>query len=142
MAILPALNGREVVKIFEADGWRIARQRGSHIILVKDKHIATLSVPEHREVAKGTLRSLIRASGLTPDEFIAKDCDDSAKLPLDVDECAALDAIVTFPADGTVRVGFLEVDWFWIAGAGESGSTTRSPTKTAAFAATYFREFC
>jgi predicted RNA binding protein YcfA (HicA-like mRNA interferase family) len=71
MAILPALSGREVVKIFEADGWRIARQRGSHIILVKDGYIATLSVPDHREVAKGTLRSLIRASGLTPDEFIS-----------------------------------------------------------------------
>jgi predicted RNA binding protein YcfA (HicA-like mRNA interferase family) len=54
MAILPSLSGREVVKIFEADGWRIARQRGSHIILVKDGHIATLSVPDHREVAKGT----------------------------------------------------------------------------------------
>jgi predicted RNase H-like HicB family nuclease/predicted RNA binding protein YcfA (HicA-like mRNA interferase family) len=70
MAILPSLSGREIVKIFQADGWRIARQRGSHIILVKDGHIATLSVPDHREVAKGTLRSLIRASGLTPDEFI------------------------------------------------------------------------
>jgi len=70
MAIFPALSGREVVKIFEADGWGIARQRGSHIILVKDGHMATLSVPDHREVAKGTLRSLIRASGLTPDQFI------------------------------------------------------------------------
>jgi predicted RNase H-like HicB family nuclease/predicted RNA binding protein YcfA (HicA-like mRNA interferase family) len=54
MAILPSLSGREVVKVFEADGWRIAWQRGSHIILVKDGHIATLSVPDHREVAKGT----------------------------------------------------------------------------------------
>jgi len=61
------------VKIFEADGWRIARQRGSHIILVKDGHIDTLSAPDHRELAKRnrTLRSLIRASGLTPDEFIS-----------------------------------------------------------------------
>ena len=40
MSILPALSGREVVKIFQADGWRIARQRESHIILVKDGHIA------------------------------------------------------------------------------------------------------
>ena len=41
------------------------RQRGSHMILVKAGHMATLSVPDHREVAKGTLRSLIRSSGLT-----------------------------------------------------------------------------
>jgi hypothetical protein len=33
--------------------------------------MATLSVPDHREVAKGTLRSLIRASGLTVEEFAA-----------------------------------------------------------------------
>jgi hypothetical protein len=32
--------------------------------------MATLSVPDHKEVAKGTLRSLIRASGLSVDEFI------------------------------------------------------------------------
>jgi predicted RNA binding protein YcfA (HicA-like mRNA interferase family) len=71
MAVLPALSGREVVKVFQENGWHIARQRGSHIILVKDRHVATLSVPDHREVAKGTLRSLIRASGLTPDQFIS-----------------------------------------------------------------------
>jgi predicted RNA binding protein YcfA (HicA-like mRNA interferase family) len=44
--------------------------RGSHIILVKEGSIVTLSVPDHREVAKGTLRSLIRSSGLTVEEFI------------------------------------------------------------------------
>jgi len=71
MAVLPALSGREVVKVFQENGWHIARQQGSHIILVKDRHVATLSVPDHREVAKGTLRSLIRASGLTPDQFIS-----------------------------------------------------------------------
>ena len=71
MAALPTLSGRELVKVFEAQGWRIARQRGSHIILVKEGQMATLSVPDHREVAKGTLLSLIRASGLTPDEFIS-----------------------------------------------------------------------
>jgi hypothetical protein len=41
------------------------------MILVKDAHMATLSVPDHREVAKGTFRSLIRSSGLTVEEFAA-----------------------------------------------------------------------
>jgi predicted RNA binding protein YcfA (HicA-like mRNA interferase family) len=49
----------------------MVRQRGSHMILVKDGHMATLSVPDQREVAKGTLRSLIRSSGLTAEEFAA-----------------------------------------------------------------------
>lgn len=69
MARLPILSGQKVVYIFERLGWRVARQRGSHIIMVKPNHIATLSVPNHKEVAQGTLRSLIRASGITVDEF-------------------------------------------------------------------------
>lgn len=71
MPRIPSLSGREVVKIFEALGWVVARQRGSHIVLVKENHLATLSVPDHREVAQGTLRSLIRSAELTVTEFLA-----------------------------------------------------------------------
>jgi len=71
MPTLPNLSGKAVVKAFERDGWTKARQRGSHVVMVKDGSMATLSVPDHKEVAKGTLRSLIRASGLSVDEFIA-----------------------------------------------------------------------
>jgi len=67
---VPLLSGREVVKVFRRLGWDIARQQGSHIILVKEGHIATLSVPDHREVARGTLRSLIARAGLTIEEFL------------------------------------------------------------------------
>ena len=70
MPSLPNLSGREVVRAFAKDGWQMARQRGSHMILVKDGHPATLSVPDHKEVAKGTLRSLIRSSGLTVERFM------------------------------------------------------------------------
>ena len=70
-AKLPVLSGRDVVRAFAASGWEIARQRGSHIILVKSGSSATLSVPDHREVAKGTLRSLIRDAGLSVEEFVA-----------------------------------------------------------------------
>ncbi len=71
MPSLPALSGREVVKAFACDGWQMVRQRGSHMIMVKTGHMATLSVPDHREVAKGTMRSLIRSSGLSVEEFLA-----------------------------------------------------------------------
>jgi len=71
MASLPVLSGLEVVAIFEKLGWQFVRQSGSHLILVKAGESITLSVPNHREVAKGTLRSLIRASGLTVSEFVA-----------------------------------------------------------------------
>ena len=70
MPPVPLLRPREVVKTFEKLGWEIARQRGSHIILTKKSHIATLSVPNHPEVARGTLRSLIARSGITLEEFL------------------------------------------------------------------------
>jgi hypothetical protein len=42
------------------------------MILVKPNHMATLSAPDHNDVAKGTLRSLIRAAGLTAEAFVAE----------------------------------------------------------------------
>ena len=71
MAKLPVISGADAVRAFEALGWVVARRQSSHIILVKDGETATLSVPDHAEVAKGTLRSLIRAAGVTVAEFVA-----------------------------------------------------------------------
>ena len=70
MPPIPLLRPREVIKTFEKFGWQVARQKGSHIILTKEGHIATLSVPNHPEVARGTLRSLITKAGMTIEEFI------------------------------------------------------------------------
>lgn len=69
MPITPLLNAHEVVKVFESFGWRVSRQNGSHIVMVKEGNPATLSVPNHKPVARGTLRSLIRDAGLTVSEF-------------------------------------------------------------------------
>ncbi|MBI4657824.1 MAG: type II toxin-antitoxin system HicA family toxin [Verrucomicrobia bacterium] len=69
MPALRVLSGRKAVRVFGKLGWQVARQRGSHIILVKEGENVTLSIPDHKEVAKGTLRSLIRAAGITVDEF-------------------------------------------------------------------------
>jgi predicted RNA binding protein YcfA (HicA-like mRNA interferase family) len=69
MAKLPAISGAEAVRAFERVGWRRSRQRDSHLVLLKEGHMASLSVPQHRELAPGTLRSLIRASGMSAEEF-------------------------------------------------------------------------
>ncbi|MDE2786505.1 MAG: type II toxin-antitoxin system HicA family toxin [Chloroflexota bacterium] len=71
MPRLPVLSGEQTVRNFERFGWDVARQRGSHIVMTKPGEIATLSVPDHSTVAKGTLRSLIRDAGLTVAEFCA-----------------------------------------------------------------------
>jgi len=69
MPQLPVMSRREVVRVLERHGWAVARQRGSHVVMVKPGSNVTLSVPDHKEVAKGTLRTLIRAAGLTVQEF-------------------------------------------------------------------------
>jgi predicted RNA binding protein YcfA (HicA-like mRNA interferase family) len=69
MPKLPVVSGAQALRAFERAGWRVDRQRGSHVIMLKPGHIASLSIPQHRELAPGTLRSLIRAAGLTVEEF-------------------------------------------------------------------------
>lgn len=70
MPPVPVLRPRDVIRAFRRLGWRVVRQRSTHIIMVKDGHRATLSIPDHSEVARGTLRSLISKAGLTVDEFL------------------------------------------------------------------------
>ncbi len=70
MASLPSVSGEQAVRALERAGWLKDRQRGSHAILIKPGHPATLSVPQHRELASGTLRALIRAAGMTVNQFV------------------------------------------------------------------------
>ena len=72
MPALPLISGSEAKKAFERLGWQFVRLHETHMILVKHENPASLSVPDHREVARGTLRSLIRSAGLTVEEFISE----------------------------------------------------------------------
>lgn len=67
---LPLVSGREAVKAFEKASWVFKRHESSHMILGKAGVRYNLSVPDHRQLKRGTLRSLIRKAGLTVDEFI------------------------------------------------------------------------
>ena len=61
-------SSREVLAALRKAGFEQVSQRGSHVKL-RDPAGRTVIVPEHREVARGTLRSILRQAGLTPDEF-------------------------------------------------------------------------
>jgi predicted RNA binding protein YcfA (HicA-like mRNA interferase family) len=70
LSALPRISGREAVKAFEKLGYRRDRQHGSHIILRQNSTpFRRLVVPDHDELAKGTLRALVREAGLTVEEF-------------------------------------------------------------------------
>ncbi len=70
MPELPVISGAEAVRAFEKAGWVIARQRGSHVIMLKAGNIASLSIPQHKELAPGTLRAILRNSNFTVEDFL------------------------------------------------------------------------
>ena len=70
MSKLPRISGRKCIKMLEKTGFQVLRQRGSHIILRRDFPFAEVVVPDHRELDRGTLRSIIRQAGLSVDEFV------------------------------------------------------------------------
>lgn len=70
MSKLPVVSGAECVKALGRVDFVVNRQRGSHVILVREDPRATVSVPDHDELDRGTLRAIIRQAGLSVDEFV------------------------------------------------------------------------
>ena len=69
MSKLPQLSGQECVAILCRFGFRIVRQRGSHIVLRRDNPFAQVIVPDHKELDRGTLRAIIRQAELSVEDF-------------------------------------------------------------------------
>ena len=70
MGTLANISGKKAVKAFERAGWVYRSQLGSHLSMTKPGEPANLCIPQHKELAVGTLRALIRKAGLTVDEFL------------------------------------------------------------------------
>lgn len=71
MGELAVLSGREVIAVLAAYGFVEVRRRGSHVIMQRRNGdvTTTLPVPDHKQLAVGTLRSIIRQSGLSKSLF-------------------------------------------------------------------------
>jgi predicted RNA binding protein YcfA (HicA-like mRNA interferase family) len=69
MEVLSNISGQNAVKIFCRLGYKLDHQTGSHMILWHENR-SILSIPNHRELAPGLDRGLIRKAGITMDEFI------------------------------------------------------------------------
>jgi predicted RNA binding protein YcfA (HicA-like mRNA interferase family) len=70
MSILPGISGRDAVRALSKLGYEKDRQRGSHIVLRQRTYPhRRIVIPDHREIAKGTLRSILREAGLTVKGF-------------------------------------------------------------------------
>lgn len=69
MSKLPVASGEECIRALEKIGFYVVRRKSSHVTLVRDDPPAQLTVPNHKEIARGTLRAIIRQAGLDVDEF-------------------------------------------------------------------------
>lgn len=70
MSGLPRISGRDCIKMPGKVGFFPVRQHGSHIILRRSQPMIQLVVPDHKELDRGTLRAIIRQSGLNLEEFL------------------------------------------------------------------------
>lgn len=71
MPRLGHFSGAEICEILQRHGFQMVRQRGSHAVMQKREETSTVTVPVpmHREVRLGTLRSIIRQSGVPKSAF-------------------------------------------------------------------------
>jgi predicted RNA binding protein YcfA (HicA-like mRNA interferase family) len=71
MSKLLSISGKECVKALCKVGFYEKRRESSHVILRRDETFAKIVVPDHREIARGTLRSILRDAELSVEQFIA-----------------------------------------------------------------------
>jgi len=70
MTKLPVVSGKDAVKALMKIGYDVDHQRGSHIVLRQNASpFRRITIPNHKEISKGTLRTIIREAGLTVEEF-------------------------------------------------------------------------
>jgi predicted RNA binding protein YcfA (HicA-like mRNA interferase family) len=71
MTKLPTdLSGRDLVKALQRVGFVVQRQRGSHIVLRRDTPFARVTVPNHKTLRLGTLRTILHEAALTVEQLI------------------------------------------------------------------------
>jgi predicted RNA binding protein YcfA (HicA-like mRNA interferase family) len=68
---LPAVSGKQLIKMLEGQGWYVKRVRGSHHILRHPTIPDALPVPVHgsRPIKRGTLGNILRTAGISREEF-------------------------------------------------------------------------
>jgi len=70
---LPILSAKEIIKALEKDGFRVLRQKGSHVSLYKksEDKVYLVIVPDKKEVKRGTLLSILKQAGMSREKFFA-----------------------------------------------------------------------
>lgn len=68
---LPAFRPRQLIRVLEQKGWRLARSKGSHHHFMHPENLSIVSVPVHpRDLKRGTLSGVLKDAGISREEFL------------------------------------------------------------------------
>ncbi len=68
MRRLPVISGKELIKYLAKKGFKVRRQRGSHIVMKLSERRVT--IPLHKELDRGTLLAILEEAGINKTEFL------------------------------------------------------------------------
>ncbi|MCK5457095.1 MAG: type II toxin-antitoxin system HicA family toxin [Melioribacteraceae bacterium] len=69
MSSLPSISGKKCIETLKKVGFYFKRQKGSHIVLIRDNPFAQIVIPNHKILDRGTLRAIIRQADLSITDF-------------------------------------------------------------------------
>ncbi|MDP6155821.1 MAG: type II toxin-antitoxin system HicA family toxin [Candidatus Thermoplasmatota archaeon] len=69
MSQIPVISGKKLIKALAKIGYYVRDQRGSHIHL-RHPYKNPLTIPNHKEIAKGTLRAILRVADIPVEELL------------------------------------------------------------------------
>ncbi len=72
MSKLPVLSAKGLIKVLRKFGFQVHRQTGSHIHLWNEERRLLVTVPNHHELAKGTLISIMKQANIEREDFLSK----------------------------------------------------------------------
>ena len=68
---LPKISGKDLIKLLAKKSFRPVRQRGSHVMLRREEpSVKLVTIPNHPEIARGTLRAILKQAGLSMDDLL------------------------------------------------------------------------
>ena len=69
MSKLPVISAKKVIKALNSLGFKLHRQTGSHMHLYNHETRLLVTVPNHKEIAKGTLTAILKQANITREKF-------------------------------------------------------------------------
>jgi predicted RNA binding protein YcfA (HicA-like mRNA interferase family) len=68
---LPTVRPRQLIRVLERNGWRLARSKGSHHHFTHPENPSIISVPVHaRDMKRGTIADILKDAGISHEEFL------------------------------------------------------------------------